>query len=240
MCHNHRMRLAFLLTLAPLALAAAPEEFTTSAGKLVLTPIQHASLMIQAGGKTLYIDPAQGSYDGLPQADYILITDIHSDHMAPAIVDKLKKPGAVILAPKAVAATVTGATVIANGETKTIGDFKVEAIPMYNLKPADNGTVFHEKGRGNGYVLTYGGKRFYFSGDTEGIPEMKALRNIDVAFVCMNLPYTMTPQAAAEAVRAFKPAIVYPYHYRGQDTNVFAKALEGSGIEVRQRDWYGK
>jgi L-ascorbate metabolism protein UlaG (beta-lactamase superfamily) len=196
--------------------------------------------MIQAGGKVLYIDPAQGSYDGLPKADYILITDIHGDHMAPAIVEQLRKPGTVILAPKAVAATVAGATVISNGESKTVGDFKVEAVPMYNLKPAENGTVFHEKGRGNGYVLTYGGKRFYFSGDTEGIPEMKALRNIDVAFVCMNLPYTMTPQAAAEAVRAFKPAIVYPYHYRGQDTNVFAKALEGSGIEVRQRDWYGK
>jgi L-ascorbate metabolism protein UlaG (beta-lactamase superfamily) len=233
------MRLAFLLAIAPLVFAAAPEEFTTSAGKLVLTPIQHASLMIQAGGKVVYIDPAQGSYDGLPKADYILITDIHGDHMAPAIVDQLRKPGTVILAPKAVAATVT-ATVISNGESKTIGDFKVEAVPMYNLKPADNGTIFHEKGRGNGYVLTYGGKRFYFSGDTEGIPEMKALRNIDVAFVCMNLPYTMTPQAAADAVRAFKPAIVYPYHYRGQDTNVFAKALEGSGIEVRQRDWYGK
>jgi L-ascorbate metabolism protein UlaG (beta-lactamase superfamily) len=196
--------------------------------------------MIQAGGKALYVDPAQGSYDGLPQADYILITDIHGDHMAPPIVDKLKKSGTVILAPKAVADKVAGVTVIANGESKTVSDFKVEAIPMYNLKPADNGTIFHEKGRGNGYVVTYGGKRFYFAGDTEGTPEMKALKNIDVAFICMNLPYTMTPQAAAEAVRAFKPAVVYPYHYRGQDTNLFAKALEGSGVEVRQRDWYGK
>ncbi len=138
------------------------------------------------------------------------------------------------------AASVTGVTVIANGETKTIGAFQVEAIPMYNLKPAADGTVYHPKGRGNGYILTYGGKRFYFSGDTEGIPEMKALRNIDVAFVCMNLPYTMTPEAAAEAVRAFHPAVVYPYHYRGQDTKAFAKALAGTGIEVRLRDWYGK
>ena len=220
--------------------AAAPEEFTTSKGKLELTPIQHASLMIRAGGKVMYIDPAQGTYDGLPQADYILITDIHGDHMAPPIVEKLKKPGTVILAPKAVAATVTSATVISNGESKTIGDFQVEAIPMYNLKPAANGTIYHEKGRGNGYVLTYGGKRFYFSGDTEGIPEMRALRNIDVAFVCMNLPFTMTPEAAAEAVRAFHPAVVYPYHYRGSDTTIFAKALDGTGIEVRQRDWYAK
>ena len=111
---------------------------------------------------------------------------------------------------------------------------------MYNMKPAADGTIYHEKGRGNGYILTYGGKRFYFSGDTEGTPEMKALRNIDVAFVCMNLPYTMTPEAAAEAVRAFHPAIVYPYHYRGSDTTAFAKALQGTGIEVRLRDWYAK
>ncbi len=234
------MRLLSCLVFASALFAASPEEFSTPKGKLELTPIQHASLMIQAGGKIMYVDPAQGSYDGLPQADYILITDIHGDHMAPAIVDKLKKPGTVILAPKAVAATVTSATVISNGETKTIGDFTVEAIPMYNLKPAANGTIYHEKGRGNGYIVTYGGKRFYFSGDTEGIPEMKALRNIDVAFVCMNLPYTMTPEAAAEAVGAFHPAIVYPYHYRGSDTAIFAKALAGTGIDVRQRDWYAK
>ncbi|MBZ5621812.1 MAG: MBL fold metallo-hydrolase [Acidobacteriia bacterium] len=234
-----RLALAFALA-ATAALAAAPEEFSTSAGTLRLTPIQHASLMIKAGEKVMYVDPAQGSYDGLPPADYILITDIHGDHMVPALVDKLKKPGTVILAPKAVAEKVTGATVISNGETKTIGDFKVDAIPMYNLKPADNGQIYHEKGRGNGYIVTYGGKRFYFSGDTEGIPEMKALRNIDVAFVCMNLPFTMTAQDAAVAVRAFHPAIVYPYHYRGQDTAVFAKALEGSGIDVRLRDWYAK
>jgi len=233
--------LALALALATTAaMAAGTEEFPTSAGTLELTPIQHASILIKADGKVIYIDPAQGKYDGLPQADYILITDIHGDHMAPAVVDKLRKAGTVILAPKAVAEKVTGCTVISNGETKTIGDFKVEAIPMYNLKPAANGTYMHEKGRGNGYVLTYGGKRFYFSGDTEGTPEMKALRNIDVAFVCMNLPYTMAPDAAAEAVRAFHPAIVYPYHYSQSDLTVFSKALAGSGIDVRIRDWYPK
>jgi L-ascorbate metabolism protein UlaG (beta-lactamase superfamily) len=232
--------LALCVALAAASFAAAPEEFSTSAGTLQLTPIQHASLVIKAGGKVLYVDPAQGSYDGLPQADYILITDIHGDHMAPPIVDKLKKASTVILAPKAVADKVAGSTVISNGETKTIGDFKVEAIPMYNMKPAANGQIYHDKGRGNGYILTYGGKRFYFSGDTEGIPEMRALKNIDVAFICMNLPYTMTPQDAAEAVRAFHPAIAYPYHYRGSDINAFAKALEGTGIDVRLRDWYGE
>jgi L-ascorbate metabolism protein UlaG (beta-lactamase superfamily) len=233
-------RLLTALILFTAAYAAPPEEFPTPAGPLKLTPIQHASLMIQAGGKVLYIDPAQGKSDGLPPADYILITDIHGDHMAPAVVDKLKKAGTVILAPKAVADKMPGCTVISNGDTKTIGDFKVEAIPMYNLKPAANGTIFHDKGRGNGYVLTYGGKRFYFSGDTEGTPEMQALRHIDVAFVCMNLPYTMAPDAAAEAVRAFHPAIVYPYHYNGSDLSVFEKGLAGSGIEVRIRDWYPK
>src|SRR5688572_5120407 len=137
-------RFALALALALPMFAAAPEEFTTSAGKLQLTPIMHASLMIQAGGKVLYVDPAQGSYDGLPQADYILITDIHGDHMAPPIVEKLKKAGTVILAPKAVADKMPGATVIANGESKTVGDFKVEAIPMYNLKPNEAGQTFHE------------------------------------------------------------------------------------------------
>jgi len=230
--------LAIALVLSAAAFAAAPEQFSTSKGTLDITPIQHASLMIQAGGKVMYIDPAQGKYDGLPQADYILITDIHGDHMVPALIDKLKKPSTVILAPPAVCATIKDATPISNGETKTIGDFQVEAIPMYNLTPAR--AQFHTKGRGNGYVVTYGGKRFYFSGDTEGTPEMKALKNIDVAFVCMNLPYTMTPEEAAVAVRAFHPAVVYPYHYSGSDTQAFAKALEGSGIDVRLRDWYAK
>lgn len=230
-------KLAFVL-LCTAATGFAAEVFQTSAGPVEITPIQHASLMLTAGGKVMYVDPAQGSYDGRPQADYILITDIHGDHMAPAIVDKLRKPGTVVLAPKAVAEKVKDCTVISNGEGKTIGPFRVEAIPMYNLT-ADR-LQYHTKGRGNGYVLTYGGKRFYFSGDTEGTPEMKALRNIDVAFVCMNLPYTMTPAEAAEAVRAFHPAVVYPYHYRGQDVTIFAKALAGSGIDVRLRDWYAK
>jgi len=232
-------RLALCLAFAAAAFAAKPEEFPTSAGSLQITPIMHASLMIQAGGKILYVDPAQGTYDGLPKADYILITDIHGDHMSTPTIEKLKKADTVILAPKAVADSVPGSTIIANGESRTIGAFKVDAIPMYNLKAGG----MHEKGRGNGYILTYGGKRFYFSGDTEGTPEMKALKNIDVAFVCMNLPYTMGPDAAAEAVRAFHPAVVYPYHYRGNpptDLSVFSKALVGSGIDVRLLEWYPK
>jgi len=233
-------QLGLVLVAAGAALGAT-DEFSTSAGTLQITPIQHASLMIRAGGKILYVDPAQGTFDGLPQADYILITDIHGDHMAPPIVEKLKKPGTAIVCPNAVAATIKDCTVITNGETTTLGDFKVEAVPMYNLTRGPSaGQLYHPKGRGNGYILTYGGKRFYFAGDTEGIPEMRALRNIDVAFVCMNLPYTMTPQEAADAVRAFHPAIVYPYHYRGSDVNAFAQALGGTGIDVRLREWYPK
>jgi L-ascorbate metabolism protein UlaG (beta-lactamase superfamily) len=234
-------RLTFFLTLfAGALLAAPPQEFTTSAGTLKITPIQHASLMIQAGGKVLYIDPAQGSFDGLPQADYILITDIHGDHMAPPIVDKLKRTGTEIVAPQAVSEKVFGSNVISYGQTKKLGPFSGEAIPAYNLTRGPSaGKLFHDKGRGCGYIVTYGGKRFYFSGDTEAIPEMKALKNIDVAFVCMNLPYTMTPEEAAEAVRAFHPAVVYPYHYKGSDTAAFKKALDGSGIDVRLIDWYG-
>ena len=230
-----------VLTLcAGAALAAPPQEFSTSAGALKITPIQHASLMIQAGGKVLYIDPAQGSFDGMPQADYILITDIHGDHMAPEIVNKLKKAGTEIVAPQAVSEKVSGTSVIAYGQTKKLGPFTVESVPAYNLTrgPAA-GKLFHDKGRGCGYIVTYGGKRFYFSGDTEAIPEMKALKNIDVAFVCMNLPYTMTPEEAADGVRAFHPKVVYPYHYKGSDTAAFKKALDGSGIDVRLIDWYG-
>jgi L-ascorbate metabolism protein UlaG (beta-lactamase superfamily) len=233
-----RYALAIALTAAA-AFGAAPENFTTSAGMLQLTPIQHASLMIQAGGKVLYVDPVQGSYDGLPQADYILVTDIHGDHLSVPTLNKLKKADTVIVAPKAVAAQVAGAKVIGNGEKTTVGPFAVEAVAMYNLTRGPSaGQFYHDKGRGNGYIVTYGGKRLYFSGDTEAIPEMKALRNIDVAFVCMNLPYTMTPQEAAEAVRAFHPAVVYPYHYMGSDLTAFSKALEGSGVEVRLRNWY--
>ena len=218
------------------------QEFETSAGVVKITPVQHASLVLEAGGQVIDIDPVStGNYDGLPAADLILITDIHGDHMDPKVLPKISKSGTVILAPAAVAETVKTAKVIHNGETRQVGAFTIEAIPMYNLQrgPAP-GKLFHDKGRGNGYVVAYGGKRFYFSGDTENIPEMRALRNIDVAFVCMNLPYTMPPEEAAEGVRAFHPKIVYPYHYRGSDLNAFKNALAGTGIDVRILDWYYK
>jgi L-ascorbate metabolism protein UlaG (beta-lactamase superfamily) len=239
--------LVFALGCAAATLYAA-EEFKTSNGILKITPINHASLMIEAGGKVIHVDPwsggnqAQGTqekYAALPKADLILITDFHPDHMDTTAIGWVKKPGTKIIAPFVVTSGLKTGDVIKNGETQTWGAFSIEAVPMYNLTRGPKaGMFYHDKGRGNGYVIAYGGKRFYFSGDTEAIPEMKALKNIDVAFVCMNVPYTMTPEEAAEGVKAFAPKIVYPYHYRGSDLKVFETALKGLPIEVRILDWY--
>jgi L-ascorbate metabolism protein UlaG (beta-lactamase superfamily) len=242
------MRLTLTLACSIFALlsfvhaATATQTFPTSAGPVKITPLNHASTLIEAAGKTIYLDPAGPvKFDGSAKADLILITDIHGDHMDPASVAALSKPGTEIFSSPAVAKTVTAAKPIANGESKTWQGWTIEAIPAYNLKRGPGpGKLFHDKGRGNGYVLTYGGTRFYFSGDTECVPEMRALKNIDVAFVCMNLPYTMPPDEAADAVKAFHPKIVIPYHYRGSDLTVFQKALEGTGIEVRLLEWYPK
>jgi L-ascorbate metabolism protein UlaG (beta-lactamase superfamily) len=224
----------------PVHASTATQTFATSAGPVEITPLYHASTLIEAGGKVIYLDPSKPvKFSDQPKADLILITDIHPDHMDPASISELTKSSTDILAAPAVVETVKAAKPIANGESKTWQGWTIEAIPAYNIQrgPAP-GKLFHDKGRGNGYVLTYGGKRFYFSGDTEGIPEMRALKNIDVAFVCMNLPYTMPPEEAADAVKAFHPKIVIPYHYRGSDLAVFKKKLEGTGIEVRLLDWY--
>lgn len=221
-------------------MARPVQTFATSAGPVKITPVYHASVVIEGGGKVIVLDPAKPAmFMGLPQADLILITDIHGDHMDADMVKSVSKAGTEIMAPPAVVTTITAASPISNGEKKTWGAWTIEAIPMYNLvRGPAAGKLFHDKGRGNGYVLTYGGKRFYFSGDTENIPEMRALKNIDVAFVCMNLPYTMTPEEAAEGVKAFHPKIAIPYHDKGQDAAVFQKALAGTGIEVRVLDWY--
>jgi L-ascorbate metabolism protein UlaG (beta-lactamase superfamily) len=232
------------LLLTAAALLAQPqrpvEEFKTKAGMVKITPIRHASMMIEAGGKVIQVDPwSQGNFEGLPKADLVLLTDIHPDHMDAPQIAKLKSDTSTIIAPEAVAKTITDAKVIANGEKTTWDKWTIEAIPMYNLtRGPSEGKFYHDKGRGNGYVLTYGGTRFYIAGDTEGIPEMRALKNIDVAFVPMNLPYTMTPQEAADAVRAFHPKVVYPYHYRDSDPKAFQTALAGTGIDVRLRNWY--
>lgn len=238
-----RSVLASFFVVAATAVLAAPgpvQVFDTAAGPVEITPIYHACAMIRAGGDTIYIDPAHpGDISGLRPANLILITDIHPDHMDTADLAALSDSNTVIVAPTAVQATVTTAKTLANGETMQWHNWTITAVPMYNIvHMMANGTPFHPKGRGNGYVLSYGGKRFYFAGDTEGTPEMRALQNIDVAFVPMNLPYTMSPAEAADAVKAFKPKVAIPYHYRGQDIQIFADALKGTGIDVRLLDWY--
>jgi len=216
------------------------DEGTTSAGPVRLTVINHASLVIEGGGLVIAVDPVGANrYDGLPQADLILITHSHGDHLDPAAVAKLKKTTTLVLGPESVAKALAGTTVIRNGESRKAGEWTIEAVPAYNLKRGPSpGSFYHPKGEGNGYVLDLAGNRCYVAGDTEAIPEMKALKNIAVAFLPINLPYTMTPEEAAEAAKSFMPAMVYPYHYRGTDLAAFQKALEGSGIQVRIRDWY--
>ena len=219
-----------------------PDKIPAQGGDITIAPINHATLQITHAGHVVDVDPvAQGTYTGLAAPDLILLTDIHGDHMDPATVAKIRKPSTVIVVPAAAAKNFEGAVVMANGEKKTVSGVAIEAVPMYNLTRGPSpGQLFHDKGRGNGYILTLGGKRLYIAGDTECTPEMKALTNIDVAFLPMNLPYTMPPSEAAECVKAFKPKIVYPYHYPGSDPNEFANALKGTGVDVRLRDWYAK
>jgi L-ascorbate metabolism protein UlaG (beta-lactamase superfamily) len=231
--------------------AVAPNKQTdvvqTSKGPLRITPLYHGSVMLEFDGKIIHIDPwSQADYTGIPQADFILITHTHADHMDKEIVNKLRKPATVILASEAVNDTLNGACGIVesikNGEKKTVLGIEIEAVPMYNLvQGSEPGNPYHHKGIGNGYILNFGDTRVYISGDTEFIPEMKMLKNITVAFVCMNPPRTMPTGEAAEAVKAFRPKIVYPYHYRGQDPQAFADALKDTvGVEVRIRKLEGE
>jgi L-ascorbate metabolism protein UlaG (beta-lactamase superfamily) len=245
-----RSKLLFLFlftsTLFAQAQLAQPDHIKVNGGELTIQPVQHASLVLSYANKNLYIDPSGGAklFQGLAAPDMIIITDIHGDHFDTATLNAINTNNAVLVVPQAVADKLPATMdkqkvmVLNNGDNKTVLGIAITAIPMYNLPEAPD--AFHTKGRGNGYVLTIGGKNIYISGDTEDIPEMRALKNIDIAFVCMNLPYTMPPDQAAQGVLAFKPKIVYPYHYRGQDINTF-KNLVNAGdknIEVRLRNWY--
>lgn len=226
-------------------------ENVGEAPRLSIRPIEHATTVVEWGDITIYIDPVGGAaaFEGQKKADLVLITDIHGDHLSVETLEELNIGAAKIIAPQAVAEKLPEAftpliDILNNGETKERFGVLVEAVPMYNLR--EEALNFHPKGRGNGYVITLGQQRLYFSGDTEDIPEMRALKNIDKAFVCMNLPYTMTEESAADAVLEFKPKQVYPYHYRGQpdvsDVNKFKSLITASdsAIEVIQLDWYPK
>jgi len=227
---------------------SAPDTEPTKIGPLTIQPIQHASLILTVHGMTIYSDPSGAdNFKGMTAPDIILITDIHGDHFDVKTIDAIKKESTVLVVPQVVADKLPDADkvhliVLKNGDQTIQSGISISAIPMYNLP--ESPTAMHTKGRGNGYVLGIGGKLIYISGDTQGIPEMRSLKNIDIAFICMNLPYTMDIKEAADAVLDFKPKIVYPYHYRGKDglsdINAF-KALVQAGnknIEVRLRNWY--
>lgn len=214
-----------------------------------IVPIEHATAVLEWNDIVIYIDPVGGpkAFEGQKQPDLILITDIHGDHFSLETLQALNTERAKIIVPQAVADKLpqeftAEVDVLLNGEAKKRYGIKVEAIPMYNLR--EEAKKFHEIGRGNGYVLNMGDQRIYFSGDTEDIPEMRALKQIDKAFVCMNLPYTMTIESAADAVLEFKPKQVYPYHYRGNpnvsDVAKFKELVSNGNtdIEVIQLDWY--
>jgi len=221
----------------------------TSRGDLRITPIYHGSVMLEFGGKVIHIDPwSQGDYTGIPPADLIVITHTHADHLDRTMVDKLKKPDTILVGPPAVIDTLNcapacgDAETISDAEKKTVMGIEIEGVPMYNLVQGSKpGMPFHHKGIGSGYILNFGDTRVYFSGDTECTQEMKALKNITVAFLAMNPPRTESTLEAAECAKAFKPKIVYPYHYRGSNTREFADALKGTpGIEVRLRKLEGE
>lgn len=233
---------------APAAPAlAAPDMLATPAGDLTIQPIYHGTVVFELGGKTWIVDPWTKAPLGDRKADVILITDIHPDHLDPAAIAQVRNEGTVVVAPKAVADELGDKAkvdmVLGNDETKEVGGAKVTGVAMYNLtRGPEAGKLFHDKGRGNGYIIELGAgadaKRIYVAGDTECTDEMKALKDIDVAFLPMNLPYTMTPEEAAVCVTAFKPGILYPYHYGTSDLASLDAALKDSGTELRKRDWY--
>ena len=211
----------------------------TSAGDLEITFLGHGTLMLSFNGKIIHVDPYSGvaDYSNLPKADVILITHEHGDHLDLKALSLINKGNTAVICTEKCAPSLSGGIVMKNGDTRTSGNITIEAVPAYNIKngPAAN-QVFHPKGQGNGYVLTFGDKRIYIAGDTENTPEMKALKDIDVAFLPMNLPYTMTPEMVTDAVTAFKPKILYPYHYGETNTQKLLDLMKNNEVtEVRIR-----
>lgn len=206
----------------------------TSQGDLAVQPINHSAVRLAFKGKQYYVDPSgEAEWDKMPKADAVFITHEHGDHLSPKVIDRIKKGGTLVYASAATVKQAGFGQVIEVGQKKQVLDITVEAVPAYNLTAER--LKYHPKERkDNGYVFTFGNKRVYVAGDTEGTPEMKALKDIAVAFLPINLPYTMTPKEAAEAARAFKPKILYPYHQGKSDPGEVKKLLvEEKAIEVR-------
>jgi L-ascorbate metabolism protein UlaG (beta-lactamase superfamily) len=215
---------------------ASPDKLTSSAGTIEMNFIGHASLMFNMNGFIIYMDPvsSMGNYNNMPKADLVLITHEHSDHLDVSLIKNLSKPETVVIGNEASLSRLTSAQAMKNGDRKNFNGIEVEAVPAYNIvNMRAPGQPFHPKGNGNGYIITFGDKRIYVAGDTENTPEMKALKNIDVAFLPMNLPYTMTPAMVADAAIAFKPKILYPYHFGDTNTDEIVDLLKNTNIEVR-------
>ena len=226
------------------AMAGAQDKFETdiiptSAGDLKITFVGHGTMMFTFGGKIIHVDPYSelADYAQLPKADLILLTHEHRDHLDLKALAPIRTSKTVLVLTETCAKQVEGGIVMKNGDVKTIEGLRIEAVPAYNIvHKRDTGQPFHPKGVGNGYVITFGDKRVYVAGDTENIPEMKALKGIDVAFLPMNIPSTMTPEMVADVAKAFKPKILYPYHYRDTDTSKLLDLMKDTKeIEIRIR-----
>ncbi len=245
--YRHSVRLKILQTLIIIAMtipgfsqdSPSFDKVNTSGEVVEMHFIGHGSLMFKVDGTVIYIDPVStsGNYDFLPKADIILVTHEHSDHLDAELIGKLKKSSTFVYCNRNSSKIIPWAMVMAAGDRQEVRNIVIEAVPAYNIiNERAPGQPFHPKGEGLGYILTIGGKRFYIAGDTENTPEMKALKNIDVAFLPMNLPYTMTPEMVADAAKAFKPKILYPYHTGDTNTEEIVKLLKGSPTEVRIRN----
>jgi len=212
----------------------------TSAGELKITFIGHGTLMFTFGSKIIHIDPVgqYADYTKLPKADIIFITHEHGDHLDLKALETLRTEKTALVLTETCAEKVKGGIVMKNGDVKTVEGLKIEALPAYNIvHMRSEGNPYHPKGIGNGYIITFGDKRVYVAGDTENTPEMKKLKNIDVAFLPMNLPYTMSPEMVADAAKTIKPKILYPYHFGNTDTSELVNLLKGNKeIEVRIRN----
>ena len=237
---NIIITLIFFAMTAPVISQNPPEsdKISTSVGDVEIFFIGHGSLMLKVNNYVIHIDPVRssGKYENLPQADMILVTHEHYDHLDTELISKLRKKETVMFCSSSCISKVPWAQVMNPGDIKTAGQTEVEAVSAYNIvNERSKGQPFHPKGVGNGYIIKIGDKKFYIAGDTENTPEMKALKGINVAFLPMNLPYTMTPAMVADAAKAFKPEILYPYHYGETNTDELVRLLKDTNIEVRIR-----